>query len=95
MKAAQPVVPSPNVLRALGCMPVTHKLSVVMHACNSSAWKIEAGGSQVRGCPQLQRELEAYLAFETLSQRPKTEITKPQLFSLQAPLLTFGWVCSI
>lgn len=42
--ATQSVVCSPNILRTLGLTPVPHKLDAVVHACDFSTWKTEAGG---------------------------------------------------
>lgn len=56
-----------------GWLPVVPELALqcclkpdVVHACNASAWKVEAGG-YVQGYPQLHSELEVELA-KTLSQ---------------------------
>jgi hypothetical protein len=34
-----------------------------MHICEPSTWEVEAGGSEVRGYPQLHSEFEASLGY--------------------------------
>lgn len=55
------------------CLKNTFLPGVVAYACNPSIWKVEAGGSRVKGRLQLYCELDASQIHMRLSQKQTGE----------------------
>lgn len=53
----------PSVKEALGLIPSTLLLQVLVHACNPSTWLAEAGESGVEGHSSLHRGFEANMEY--------------------------------
>ena len=65
-------------------------------ACSPSAWKVEAGGSQIQGHPRLYRKVQTSLiAVEIVSPAPHRKALEAVALELSSPCITFYFILPV